>query len=140
MKKEVILILILVISLAFAFYFGDKISSFSIKEDLTSFSIKDFFDSLFHKGIIGEKLAVSDVSSDDAIDKPVLDTDVKIMEQPVLQPVLNTEDWIQRYNGPANSDDEASSIALDTEGNIYITGRSTGIGTGFDYTTIKYGT
>jgi hypothetical protein len=48
------------------------------------------------------------------------------------------QQWVQRYNGPGNSDDVASSIALDNSGNIYITGYSQGSGTGYDYTTIKY--
>jgi uncharacterized delta-60 repeat protein len=46
--------------------------------------------------------------------------------------------WTVRYNGPANYHDEPSAIAIDFEGNIYVTGRSFGTGTNFDYTTIKY--
>lgn len=49
------------------------------------------------------------------------------------------EVWVQRYNGPANGDDQPSSLALDNEGNIYVTGLSKGIGTGdSDGLTIKY--
>lgn len=49
------------------------------------------------------------------------------------------EVWVQRYNGPANGDDQASSLALDDEGNIYVTGLSKGVGTGeSDGLTIKY--
>jgi uncharacterized delta-60 repeat protein len=48
------------------------------------------------------------------------------------------EQWVQRYNGPGNTDDYALSLALDGSGNVYITGESTGSGTAFDYATIKY--
>lgn len=48
------------------------------------------------------------------------------------------EEWVQRYNGPGNSSDVAQSMALDNMGNIYIAGRSTGIGSDIDYSIIKY--
>ncbi len=46
--------------------------------------------------------------------------------------------WTNRYNGPANSDDRATALSVDGSGNIYVTGYSTGSGTGYDYVTIKY--
>ncbi|MCS3796889.1 SBBP repeat-containing protein [Niastella sp. OAS944] len=48
------------------------------------------------------------------------------------------QQWLTRYDGPANSVDVATDIAVDDDGFVYVTGRSTGIGTGYDYATIKY--
>ncbi len=50
------------------------------------------------------------------------------------------EQWVRKYNGPGNVQDKANSIALDSSGNVYITGLSAGSGTGWDYATIKYNT
>ncbi|MEO0083725.1 MAG: SBBP repeat-containing protein, partial [candidate division WOR-3 bacterium] len=46
--------------------------------------------------------------------------------------------WTRRYNGPANYSDGAFAIAVDSFGNVYVTGRSIGIGTNRDWATIKY--
>ena len=49
-----------------------------------------------------------------------------------------TEEWVARYNGPGDWSDGAYSIAVDNEGNVYVTGYSWGSGTNWDYATIKY--
>ncbi len=48
-----------------------------------------------------------------------------------------TEAWVQRYNGPANSSDGAQALAVDSSGNVAVTGSSSN-GTNSDYYTAKY--
>ena len=51
------------------------------------------------------------------------------------------EQWVTRYDGPDNQgEDSAFYITIDSNGNIYVTGRSDGQGTNDDYGTIKYST
>jgi hypothetical protein len=51
-----------------------------------------------------------------------------------------TEEWVARYNDPANGSDAAVAAAVDpVTGNVYVTGGSyAGIFTGFDYATVAY--
>lgn len=48
------------------------------------------------------------------------------------------EAWLARYNGTANSYDNAKAVAVDNSGNVYVAGTSAGMGTLNDYATIKY--
>jgi len=55
-----------------------------------------------------------------------------------LSTLTANEDWVKTYNGSANGNDDISAMAIDSIGNIYVTGYSTGVGTYTDFTTIKY--
>ncbi len=46
--------------------------------------------------------------------------------------------WVRRYSGPGNDYDWPFGIAVDGSSNVYVTGRSVGSGTSFDYVTIKW--
>jgi len=47
--------------------------------------------------------------------------------------------WVRHYNGPGNSTDQPYALAVDGQGNVYVTGSSWGgISTRGDYATIKY--
>ena len=49
-----------------------------------------------------------------------------------------TQLWLISYDGPASDYDIANAIAVDRLGNVYVTGKSIGIGTLSDFATIRY--
>ncbi|MGA2915783.1 MAG: carbohydrate binding domain-containing protein [Sedimentisphaerales bacterium] len=46
--------------------------------------------------------------------------------------------WMQQYSGSATGSDYAQDIALDSAGNVYVTGYAKNTGTNYDFATIKY--
>jgi len=46
--------------------------------------------------------------------------------------------WLQRYNGPGNANDAGNAIAIDNNGNVYVTGYDTTAAGGTEIVTIKY--
>lgn len=52
---------------------------------------------------------------------------------------VGTALWTKRYNHTYSSTDIPTAIAVDKTGNVYVTGRSDGGASNYDYATIKYG-
>lgn len=48
--------------------------------------------------------------------------------------------WVRKYNGPGNGSDIVTDLAVDSLGNVYVTGYSAGSGTNYDYATLVYDT
>jgi len=52
--------------------------------------------------------------------------------------LLGSQQWVRRFNGPANNEDQAMAVVGDMDGNIIVGGYSMGIGSGQDFLAIKY--
>ena len=46
--------------------------------------------------------------------------------------------WVRRYDGPAHLDDEGTCVAVDSQDNVIVAGRSEGADSVYDWVTIKY--
>jgi hypothetical protein len=53
---------------------------------------------------------------------------------------VGTQQWVKTYNGPANGNDELNDLAVTGSGDVFVTGKSSGGSSGFDFVTIKYNT
>lgn len=51
---------------------------------------------------------------------------------------LGNQLWVNIFNGSASALDEARDIAVDLNGNVYVTGYTASSGPNYDYVTIKY--
>jgi len=48
------------------------------------------------------------------------------------------EEWVKRYNGPADGEDTIGALALDSNGDIYVAGSIETSSSGYDFLLIKY--
>jgi len=51
---------------------------------------------------------------------------------------FGVQQWVDRYNGPANLKDYAEAIGIDKSGNVFVTGQSNDSNTYYDFVTLKY--
>ena len=46
--------------------------------------------------------------------------------------------WVRRYDGAAHQEDEPRRLALDSAGNVYVTGRTAALSSGYNFATVSY--
>lgn len=66
------------------------------------------------------------------------DTDTTSFYFTIKYDALGEQMWRAIYNGPVNSENGATAIAVDSSGNVYVTGYSFDTDTSSAYATIKY--
>jgi len=49
-----------------------------------------------------------------------------------------TQQWTGYYNGPTNGSDQVHDMVIDSDDNVYVTGKSSASNTGNDFATVKY--
>lgn len=49
-----------------------------------------------------------------------------------------TQQWVRTVNGQGNANDAVNGLVLDAAGNVFLTGQSTGLGTAYNYITLRY--
>jgi len=87
----------------------------------------------------GYAIAVDPVRKNVYVTGPSLGTGVATSRDivTIMYDSAGTEQWVQRYTGSVNGLNRGTSLALDAEGSVYVTGWSQGTAS-IDYATIKY--
>jgi hypothetical protein len=60
-----------------------------------------------------------------------------LVSAPALAQTVDTA-WVRTYNGPSDTTDKVMTMSLDASGNLYVAGKSYGVGSDFDAVIVKY--